>query len=185
MARSTLFYSVQRCSVCGYCASDVSRGSKTAARLIRTKRYQALLNDEAVPETARPFLCVALLQERGGRLADAGWSAVQAAWACDDSAASSGAGQCRMRAIDLFRRAIASGRIITDGRASDHAVITDLLRRSGRFDEALTECGLGLATSSQRVVSLVLQFERLLIENRDTGTHTIQEAEEANDSIPF
>jgi hypothetical protein len=87
-------YWVQRCTACGYCAPSLSTEIPGAVDTVRSASYQNQLHSAEYPKLANEFLCLALLYEQDGQLANAGRSAVHAAWVCDDAVR-----------IDLLRRA--------------------------------------------------------------------------------
>src|SRR5512135_1134193 len=94
-ARSALAYWVQRCPHCGYCATDISLDYPLADLAIRTEGYGKLLHRRALPEKARQFLAWALIEEANDEFGGAGWSALHAAWICDDAGKASAAVECR------------------------------------------------------------------------------------------
>ena len=59
--RASMFARVQRCSKCGYCASEIQRAVSQAAKVVHDARYIKQLNDASYPEIANSFLCKALI----------------------------------------------------------------------------------------------------------------------------
>ncbi|GAB4238056.1 MAG: hypothetical protein Kow00109_12300 [Acidobacteriota bacterium] len=200
MERSLLRYSVQRCSGCGYCASDLRKRRLGVEAVVHSAKYRRQLDDDGHPELANSFLCKALIDYRMGRYAAATWDLIHAAWACDDEGWERAAQRCRSKAVRMLRKALAE-RQWRDRRHGPAAVLlVDLLRRARRFaaaERALAEAReelqneLGFwrdpavcrgrwkeADRRGREISDVLRilaFEELLIERRDASCHTVDE----------
>jgi hypothetical protein len=180
--RSTLRWWVQRCPACGYCAPSIAEGPAGAARVVKTRAYQALLaratpDGATTPPLAIEFLCASLVLEHTGALADAGWQALYAAWASDDAQDDETALTCREHALELFERAGTQGQPITEQPAEAHAVLADVLRRCGRFDAARARCETGLAERPDEPITTILQYEAALAAHGDRAAHTTAEAE--------
>jgi hypothetical protein len=59
----------------------------------------------------------------------------------------------------------------------EEAILADLLRRSGRFEEAEIVCQQGLEADPDDIVKQVLAFQAQLVRQRDRTRHTIEEVE--------
>jgi hypothetical protein len=178
MMRSTMELWVLRCPSCGYCAPDVSEGSDRAGPVVMSERYISTLNDPDYPELANRFLCRALIDVEEGEAPSAGWSTVRAAWACDDAGRAEAAEACRMLAIDRFGKARDSGIAFAHQSGAEEAVLADLYRRAGRFEDAETVCAEGLALHPDELLTRVLEYERSLARRADRRVHTVAEVPE-------
>jgi len=148
MQRSTIPYWVQQCPSCGYCAADISESPPGVAGVVATEGYRSQLEDASYPALAKSFLCSALIAEHEGDFSAAGWSALHAAWACDDAGDDAAASNCRSQAIDFFRRARAIDQPFSDGIDVEHVLLADLLE--------------GLDVSTRRSPGATLRSRRLL-----------------------
>ena len=179
MMRSTMGTWVQQCPKCGLCAASLDHAPQGAAEGVQTSEYRAVLHGPSrMPKLARQFRAEALLTERAGQLATAANRALCAAWACDDAGEAEAAVECRTLAIGLFVRASGgNGRPAKDVPEPDtlNLLLTDLLRRTGRFDEARARCEMALHTKND-VMRAVARFQRALIDKADTAVHRIEEA---------
>ncbi len=176
--RATIAFWMQRCPHCGYCASDISTIHESAIDLIATPAYQRLLLEESVPPKAREFLCHAMILAQVGQPADAGWTCLHAAWICDDGTNAEAATQARARAIDHWRDAKLAGQDFGDDHAMESALIVDLQRRMGRFEDALITCTQAFGDDDEKIHPLIehlLRFEKTLIQKRDTGTYRLND----------
>lgn len=178
--RHLVGFGIQRCYSCGYTAARLADEPPPRVReVIRSPAYRAVLESESVPRAARDFLARSLIDEQVGEPASAGWNALRAAWMCDDEeGAEEAARECRTTALSLFRRAAAEGRQIAPG-GNAACVITDLLRRTGRFDEALVESTRALEHETDPLVRSILAFQARLARARDAGRHDLGEVEAA------
>lgn len=177
-ARDALFLSVQRCPRCGFCARRLHDGHPGLLSLVESAEYQAQLADERYPEVARALLCAALVLDEREREDEATWCAIEAAWACDDAGASAEAKACRERAVELL---VWADDGLVDDWASEGAIMTDVLRRAGRFDDACLRALRTLAEHEREmdpVVRAVLNYELVLIEREDDAAHSLAEVED-------
>ncbi len=177
-ARLTLPMEVQHCPACGYCARDVSKAPPVAQTVVARQEYQAQLQDRSFPYLANLFLCQSMIQEAAGDYASAGWAALRAAWACDDEGEkyASAAVRCRSRAVAMFAEAHRKGQAFATEPGSEEAILSDVLRRSGRFSEAEEMIERGLALDPAETVRHTLLFQRHLCSRRDAGVYTVNDA---------
>jgi len=179
LMRSTMPLWVQRCPKCGYCAPDISLADEIAKRVVESDAYQEQLNNPLYPELANSFLCAAMVLENyDGGLAVAGWNALHAAWVCDDEE-NEMAASCRLKAVDLFEKALSQGETFyEDQPGTREALLTDLLRRAGEFERAKVICEQGLASNPDELISRVLNYQLKLLEAGDTEAHNVFEVAE-------
>jgi len=176
--RSTLPAWVVECPHCGYAAADLSVADARASAIVRGEEYQHRRADPALPETARRFAAHAFLLERIGECADAGWTALHAAWMCDDLAHPGAARHCRSEAIRLWKRAKAQGEDFMEDLAQEFALVTDLLRRMGDFDAAREACLEALTLEDlPAMIDDMLRRQLTLIQQKDTAAHSLKELE--------
>lgn len=160
--------SIQRCPSCGYCATDISKGSANARELVQTQDYRSQLENPHFPILVNSFICLSMIYEKDGYYYSAGQAWLKAAWICDDRKDINGAKYCRLRAIEMLKKMDLRGK--TSGFMDDYFVmLTDLLRRAEKFDEALAVYEEGLRKVKDKECKKFLEFEKKLIERRDTG----------------
>lgn len=165
---------VQRCPFCGYCSRDLSEGDEGLRDIVEGKEYKEQLENTDYPELADTYLCSALIQEGTGRIPEAVWDAVHAAWICDDEGKEEQAKACRMRASELIDQ-LDEDESFTDNEITDLCVHADLLRRSGKFKPALDLVEEGLIRSEDESIVRVLLSQEKLIKARDEGRHGMGE----------
>ena len=174
--RSTIDRWVEMCPSCGYCADDISRAAAGAGAVIATPEYKSYLEDDSIPFKARQFLCFACILDRLHQHADAGWAALQAAWVCDDAGDDHAASRCRNRAIELWPRGKQAGQLFSDDMATEFALVTDVYRRLGEFENATVACAEGLDLEDiPPSVETMLRRQLTLIQARDRAAHSMRE----------
>lgn len=187
--RHRLGLEIQHCAACGYCAPTISQEKDPIDPSIRqtmqSAQYQLSLHDKQLPNTARYFVCWALLAYAQGHIAWAAWATLKAAWVCDDhSSHAEMATQLRELAASRFHAAIAAQDWPCAGEPLSHAVLVDILRRSGQFDLALAKANSALltapATQENEGAIDLLRFQLTLCANRDSTRHNIGEARHAS-----
>lgn len=173
--RSTIQNWIQRCPTCGYCAPDIAKGDKEMANIIQSSLYKKQLRNSDYPDLANAFLCWTLIQEEESQYKIAGWTAVKAAWACDDAEYVDAARESRKRAISLLEMARQKGQWFADNAGTEEAVIVDLLRRSGQFELAMQLCDERLAMKPDTFIRRIMKYQKQLIEKGDIDRHSTSE----------
>ena len=175
--RSTLPFWVKRCRHCGYCARDIDREYPLADQMTRRADYQALLRKRTYPESARSFLAWAMIQEANAEYLGAGWSALHAAWFCDDAGKAAAAVHCRQQALLHFERARRGGKTLPgfEDPGAEEILLADLYRRIGQFEHAVAVCRQGLDKHPSQVVARTLEHEIILSIGTDRDCHSLLE----------
>jgi hypothetical protein len=173
-ARSEMLAWVQRCGTCGYCGMRVDGVTDEIRAVVFGQEYRAQLSEDGMPELARSLLCIALIGSTIGFVADAARCAIEAAWVCDDEDASDAASRCRARAVELMFECEAEGDELFSDPHVDQAVIVDLLRRSGRFDEAVALADENLEEAGGDIAA-ILSFSRSLALAEDVDAHAVDD----------
>jgi hypothetical protein len=176
--RSLVYLWIQRCTSCGYCAPEIAKGDLNDLSLIKSSENQSILSDLEYPETACAFRSHSLTMEKKGQFADAGWAQLCAAWVCDDNKYESSSVECRKSALVLFSKAKQSGQEFSQSNVEENVYIIDILRRVAQFGHALKLCLIELDKENTDHVLDLLEFEKYLIEKRDSSCHSEAEAEE-------
>ncbi|SDE42878.1 hypothetical protein SAMN05421720_106224 [Rhodospira trueperi] len=159
-ARSMLRFSVQVCPSCGYSALDIARADDRARAAVRTEAFQALRTGPLGDTLAGRLLRAALIVRHQGDLGLAGELTLGAAWAADDDGDSDQARTCRNEAVELMSAALET--LDPGAEEAEHTAtrLTDVLRRAGRFDEAVGLADRLLACDPDPTLKAVLAFER-------------------------
>lgn len=177
-ARWALQFQIQRCRRCGYCAESIGQRTRGARRAVESIVYRDVLENARMPELARQYFCAALvaeaaeLRDRSSRLF------LSAAWVCDDAGAAEQARICRDRAAEMLAKAIEWGDVPSQSPVV-RGVHADMLRRAGRYDEAVDVLDASGADSDDEEPSqaaTVLAFIRELAVSGDDEPHSVAEA---------
>ncbi len=182
-ARWALQFQVQRCPRCGYCAETIGQRSRGARRAVASIVYRDVLENARMPELARRFFCAALVAEAAELRHQSARHFCSAAWACDDAGSTEQARICRDRAAEMLARAIEWGDVPSQSPVV-HGVRADMLRRAGRYEEAievLDAAGVGGEDDDESQAATVLAYIRELAESGDDEPHSVAEAFSAED----
>jgi hypothetical protein len=136
------------------------------------------------PELADSFLCSSMIMESQEVFGLAAWESLQAAWSCDDAENNDKAVECRLRAADLFPKAIENNETIMEdaGGGTYEALLTDILRRAGEFDRAGEICQAGIDAGAEDFILDILNYELALIGDEDTSCHSVGDVVEPESS---
>jgi hypothetical protein len=83
---------------------------------------------------------------------------------------------CRCAAVELFRQALDRGQAFAPEAGAEDAIMVDLLRRSGRWEDALSRCRSGLAKDPEPKFEKIFKYQAGLIQGRDIRSHWLFEA---------
>ena len=183
MGRSNIYMRVQRCIHCGYCSLEVSEGHESYPEIVKSDAYKAMLNSKDQSETANSYLCCSLLLRYSQSWSEAGWSALHAAWICDDNKFVESALRCRKLALDFFTKSRESGVSFADSHSEEEILFIDILRRLGEFEKAGKKCAEMLDKADDDVVEIILNYEKHLIEKQDVRCHTFEQAQEMDENL--
>jgi hypothetical protein len=185
MIRDMLNSEVSRCPSCGYCAPDIGRKMKKTEEIVRSEEYQRQLVDIRFSSKTNEFLCASMLYEFSGSYPLSIYYALCAAWKCDDEEAVEQAKQIREKAIDMFPKALKYQQPLYCPPGGEKILYIDLLRRTGRFEEARNQCEkvingemIGyIKRKSYRpidetTIRQLLLFEQELIRDEDSDRHS-------------
>lgn len=137
MIHDTIYVWISRCPHCGYCAANVGRQLKLTKRFVISDDYQQQLIDTQFPEKANEFMCASMLYEHSGSYAKAVHYSLCAAWICDDENLIERSIQLRGKIIDLIYEGARRNQLLQCcPQGGEDILLIDLLRRSGKFDEA-------------------------------------------------
>ena len=177
MQRSTISSWVQNCPECGFCARHLYQAGANAKAIVDSSEYRNQVTSPAFPTLANEFLCLRMLSEGGANLHDAAWASIHAAWACDYDSQDEAAAKCRNEAVRLITTLHAQNEFLAPQAGADEAILTDLLRRAARFDDALSLVDAALPETSDELIQKVLLFQKALISGGDVGAYRIEDAE--------
>ena len=127
------------------------------------------------PALAASFLCKAILERESEDFAAATWALIHAAWVCDDSDQTEEAMVCRQKAADMLLIAEEHNQRVAKPDGVSTAILVDLLRRSGQFEQARKTLEVRRSIANKGIVAQILDFETDLLNRNDISCHTIAE----------
>ena len=156
--REAIFTLVHQCPDCGYCATDVSELRPGAESVVKSAEYRRQLHDKRYDRLANSFLCKAMID------------------CADGEGRATASVTCRSSAANTLMVSQDRGQSFAEQDGADTAILADLLRRSGRTDDARKVIAEGQRADVEDVIVRVLEYQSALIDRGDTSCHTIGEA---------
>lgn len=173
--RDTMHAWFQECSNCHYVCVDLARESNGARSIVDSDRYRTLVADSALSDTARKFALCAVLNREDREIC--GTALLRAAWDCDDQQNNDLAKSFRDDAADSWKKL----QPFEDNQ--DHATMAvtliDVLRRAGRFDEAVKLANQMVKFKSVKrsdVMLAVIKFQQSLCESESIECRKLEDA---------
>lgn len=175
MARRAMLRAVMTCNACGYCSTDITKAPAGAQRTVQSDAYKAQGEASQLPRLARSWLCHSLVLEEAREFSRAGWSALTAAWLCDDEGGTSGARMCRQRALRLLLEAQDGGESVAESPEAGMLVIADVHRRLSEFDQCRSVAQASAPSDAR--LQAATAFTAELGRRELSGPYTFDEAE--------
>lgn len=176
MKRSTMRSWIQCCPTCNYCADDASKFDERCREILMGDAYRNEMHSRGDKEKLSSlFTCAAMLYKASGDRTSAAWAHLRTAWIFDDAGETDLAHTHRNKAAELFLSILKEGGRFTSQDGGSEAIVTDVLRRAGRGDEAMQIINDSLAKNVHDFVKKVLIFEKTLIRNGDIDVHGLDE----------
>ena len=171
MERSTMPYWVTVCPSCGYAARDLSDETGVSAEWLRSESYISCDGISFESVLAKIFYRRYLISTRDGKMKDAFFTLLYAAWSCDDAQDDTNAIRCRELALSLIDTLIE-----TDGdyRNTFLLIKADLLRRAGLFDRLAEE--FASFTCEKERTQRIIQFQLQKAKEKDARCYRISDA---------
>lgn len=175
MKRSTMASWLQECPKCGFVSADLSTAEDGVRELVAKARSDD--QRDAANAFTRRCLRRCMLDEELGKLSDAANHALWAAWSADDRNARQEAAAFRLKATKLFIAAVALLPARSEEWVTMRTRTVDVLRRAGEWEEAAALADAILAEHDlDPTIERVVSFGRRLVQNRDSGLYTIDQA---------
>ena len=158
---------VTECPRCGYVHSDIRKDASHHREYLTTEEYRTCEHTDLKGDLARRFYRYGLILLRENRPADAYDAFLWAAWSCDDQASIEEAKICRSRAIGLY-----DPEIFDDPTTAAVRQI-DVLRRAGRFEEAIAQARA--TQPDHEILRTIVEFQTARAAEKDTGCYRVQD----------
>lgn len=172
MQRSTMGFWVNECRGCGYVAADLSEETDVGVQNIEDANREIRQEFRYAPPVARQFL-------QASRWVSTDYSRamqlLHAAWAFDDAKQTANAKLARTHSASYLQAAIPGEEL--DEQPSLRALLTDILRRSGDYSEAIKTANtlLQYATTDD-TLRKVANFQLSKCSAQDDACYTVADA---------
>lgn len=175
-ARSAFLNTIHRCPQCGYCAPNLSYGDERVKKIVGLEEYRQQLNSSTLPAEANQFLCWAMIQEQCENFENACDAYLHAAWVCDDDDLEEYATQFRLRACDNLLKVRKQRLFFEVEVGADEALLADLYRRCGKFEEAIQMCKEGLEKGPDDKIKKILTYQMKRAQKNDARRRKVKHA---------
>lgn len=167
MKRSTMPMWIKICPNCGYVHSDIENDGERFADYIKTADYLSCEGHSFESKLSENFYKYALILLKDSCPNEAYNAFLHAAWACDDACDFDGAVLCREKAIALGNKELF--------KDNPNLILRhiDLLRRAGKFSEAIALCES--TEFKDKLMQKIASFQKKLSENNDTGCYRVED----------
>lgn len=171
MRRSTMSFWVQKCPKCGYVSKRISKLTRVTEQWLCSEKYVKCNGISFESGLAEKFYQQYLISLEDQGTKDAFYALLHAAWSCDDEMDEENSKYCRELAIPLLEELI---RKEGENKETLQLIKADLMRRSGHFDELLTE--YTAARFSEDLLNQILDFQIQKAKEKDKACYRISDA---------
>lgn len=173
--RQTMDQWVQECPNCKLMCPDLANPPTGVADVVAHPDYVAMAADTKAHPLVRKFRAWAYVAEKAGMWADAGFAHLHAAWVADDAKDTSLAAMQRHMAAMHLSAGRDRGTVYGRQKGAAEALLADVHRRMGRWDDAIHEAERGKSVTDQPFVDALCDYEIALAAKHDAGVHTTNE----------
>ena len=170
MKRDTLPMCIEFCETCEYGSHDIGKISETGKSVLEKKEYHNFIHSFSDDEIVMAYLGDYYIKKEEGKYKEAFYAMKSVSWLLDDKR-SEKAKDARILALECFDKCSEKGFPI-----DEHIAKTDMLRRAGKFDEAIALAEKLLEKVGQNeLLSNIIKYEIKFAKNKDTRCHSIGE----------
>ena len=173
--RHVMNTAIRECPTCKLICPELASPPSGFKEALAHPEYQALVADKKVPDQVRKFRAWAFIAEKSGLVADAGFAHLHAAWVADDAKDKGLADVQRHMAVVRLSTARDQGKVYPRQKGGAEALLSDIYRRTGNWDEAVHEAERGKSITDQDFVAALCDLEISLARKHDADVHTTEE----------
>lgn len=173
--RHTMEQWVQECPNCKLMCPDLDSPPTGAGTVLAHPDYVAMAADRKAHPLVRKFRAWAYVAEKSGLSADAGFAHLHAAWVADDANDTGLAAMQRHMAAMHLSAGRDRGTVYGRQKGAAEALLADVHRRMGRWDEAVHEAERGKSVTDQPFIDALCDYEIALAKKHDAAVHTTNE----------
>lgn len=169
MKRYTLSMCIEFCEKCEYGSHDIGSISEKGKDVLGTKEYHDFIHSFVESKTVMAYLGDYYIKKEEGRYREAYYAMKSVSWLLDDKR-SAKAKEARILALECFDKC--SER---EFPIDEHIAKTDILRRAGKFDEAIAFAKELLTKVNNDLLVKILECEIKYASDKDTRCHSLGE----------
>ena len=175
MKRQTMALWLEECPNCKLVCPQIAKPPAGAKAALEQPDYVVLVGDKKVHDLVRKFRAWAYVAENVGMPDDAGFAHLHAAWIADDVKDKELADLQRHVAATHLAVARDRGTVYPRQKGAAEALLADIHRRMGRWDEAIHEAERGKSVTDQPFIDALCDYEIALAKKHDADVHTTKE----------
>jgi hypothetical protein len=176
MKRSTMGMWLQECMNCRLVCHAIDDPPTGASDILDDPKYLAIVNDRSANEVLRKFKSWAYLTDALNLMPDAAFAHLHVAWLADDQKKPDLAKAERTIAVAKLSGLRNEGKLYPDQPGAAEALIADLWRRTGEFDNAIHEASRCASIAKEDQLTRICAFQTALARLGDADVHTIADA---------
>jgi hypothetical protein len=173
--RLTMDRWLHECPTCKLVCPDIANPPQGAAAALTQPEYLALVADKKNSDPVRKFRAWAYLAEKSGLDAEAGFAHLHAAWVADDAKNKNLADLQRHMAVTKLAAARDKKQVYPRQLGAAEALLADLWRRTGNWDQAVHEAERGKSVTDQGFIAALCELQITLATKHDAAVHTTDE----------
>jgi len=192
MQRSTMCHWIEVCPHCGYVANNISTGldesdekkkkgfakffaheanvNNEFSEWLSSEEYKECKGIQFKSDLAKNFYQHHLILIKYNKISNAFFALRNAAWACDDAKDEENAIICRLKAIEYLNSIIESAD--EDEQANFELIKADMLRRSKKFEELITE--FANKHYKDDILNKIISFQIVKAREKDNSCYTVE-----------
>ncbi len=170
MQRYTMDSWVQECPRCGFVSQKITDRTAVTSDFLKSEAYRTCEGLNFKSDLAALFYRHYMISLKTADAEKTYHAILHAAWACDDADDTENARRCRELALPQLERMIRSE---PPNRKSLLVVKSDLLRRSGHFEELISE--YKDVRFSDPLLDKILAFEIEKASQQDANCYTVSD----------
>lgn len=173
MQRSTMHTWIHECPNCGYVSKSVSDETTITSEYLKSEEYTSCNGLKIKSDLAKKFYRYYLISLKDDSPKDAFYAALRAAWASDD--------EKDTEAADIFRSYCLELLPVINSNSENHTLVVvkaDLLRRTGRFEEVISE--YKDMKFEDGLLQKIVEFQVEKARNKDSAVYRVGDVESAD-----
>lgn len=175
MKRATMDVWLQECPNCRLVCQAIDSPPPGAPEILADPKYLAIANDSFADPVVRKFGSWAYLAAALNLMADAAFAHLHIAWLADDQRNPALAKAARSIAVTKLAALRNEGQLYPSQPGAAEALLADLWRRIGEFDNAIYEASRCASVAKESNLTKLCSLQTTLAMRGDANVHKMDE----------